>query len=57
MYTKQSEVSTMSATIKQTVNGYLVCTADGCSWQKYNLTAALDFCRLLGFKPVLEVRV
>lgn len=45
----------MSATITTTPTGYTVQTADGCSWQKYSLAAALDFCRILGFKPTYTI--
>lgn len=44
----------MPATIRHIPTGYLI-TAGPLSWQKYTLGAALDFCRLLGYKPTLEV--
>jgi hypothetical protein len=48
----------MSATITKTNYGmYRIDTSDFCHFEKPSMKAALDFCRLLGFKPILEINL
>lgn len=48
----------MSATITKTTHGtYVIKTADYCRFEKPNMRAALDFCRLLGFRPILAINI
>lgn len=48
----------MNATITKTKHGtYRIDTSDYCHFEKCSMEAALDFCRLLGFKPILAINL
>lgn len=45
----------MKVSIKKVTTGYLIIGAFGECYQKSSLLGALDFCRVLGFKPVITI--